>query len=155
MKCYYMGKNKMKKNRKKIRKKKEDTKLRKEKKGREREKCVIDREQNGGFSILIQTDRQTDRQIDRQAAPLCRRSKATASALSSISTSTGQGLLKQLVKIVHAFMKVGILKSVTVSLVHKFTSYVSKSYLHVISHMPKSSVLFPVIISNMLFIQCC
>lgn len=82
-------------------------------------------------------ERQTNRWTARQAAPLSRSSKVTASALSSISNSTGQGLLKQLIKLVHAFMKVGILNIVTVSLVHKFTSYLSKSYLHGISQYAK------------------
>jgi hypothetical protein len=76
-------------------------------------------------SLARQRDRQMNRQTARQAAPLSRRSKVTASALSSISNSTAQVPLKQLVKIVHAFMKVGILNSVTISLVHKFTSYLS------------------------------
>lgn len=50
------------KQKEKIKKKKEDTTLRKEKRGREKFKCAIDREQNGGFSILIKTDRHTERQ---------------------------------------------------------------------------------------------
>jgi hypothetical protein len=48
----------MEKNRKK---KKEESKLRNEKKGREKLKCVIEREHNGGCSILRKTERQTDR----------------------------------------------------------------------------------------------
>ena len=81
-------------------------------------------------------------QTGKQAAPLSRRSKVTASALSSISSSTEQGLLKQLVKIVHAFMKVGIFHSVIVSLVHKFTIYLSPIYM-LSPNMNKSSVLLP------------
>ena len=36
------------------------------KKGREKLKCVIEREHNFGCSIVRKTDRQTDRQIDEQ-----------------------------------------------------------------------------------------